>query len=141
MDNLIPLFRRKLKIKQRDLANSLNVSPSYLCKVEKGLVNPTDSFKKICADYFNEGVEALFPIETIKKTNIYADEFSSNNVWAARKKKNIKQNKLAEQLECSPSYLSKIEKGKQMPTDKFKKKCARILKIKEKELFPGNNKV
>ncbi len=138
MGNLIPLFRRKTKMKQIDLANHLKVSPSYLCKVEKGLVNPTGSFKKMCADYFNEDVEVLFPDESIKKTNIYLNELSPNNIWAVRKKKNMKQNKLAEQLECSPSYLSKIEKGVQMPTDKFKKKCARVLKIKEKELFPGN---
>jgi DNA-binding XRE family transcriptional regulator len=106
--------------------------------VEKGLVKPTESFKKTCAGYFNENVELIFPVKQISKTILYSDGFTVNNVWAARKKKNIKQNKLAEQLECSPSYLSKIEKGMQMPTDKFKKKCARILKIKEKELFPGN---
>jgi transcriptional regulator with XRE-family HTH domain len=138
LNNLIPLIRRKMKIKQRDLAIALNVSPSYLCKVEKGLVKPTESFKKICADYFNENVDSIFPAEQIKKNILYSDSSTVNNVWAARKKKNLKQNKLAEQLECSPSYLSKIEKGKQVPTDKFKKKCARILKIKEAELFPGN---
>ena len=92
----------------------------------------------MCADYFNEDVGVLFPAESMKKTNIYSDKSLPNNIWAVRKKKNMKQNKLAEQLECSPSYLSKIEKGVQMPTDKFKKKCARVLKIKEKELFPGN---
>jgi len=127
-----------MKIKQRDLAIAIKVSPSYLCKVEKGLVKPTESFKKICAEYFNENVELIFPVKQITKNILYSEDFTSNNVWAARKKKNIKQNKLAEQLECSPSYLSKIEKGMQMPTDKFKKKCARILKIKETELFPGN---
>jgi len=138
LGNLIPLFRRKAKIKQVDLADYLKVSPSYLCKIEKGHVIPTGSFKKMCADYFNEDIEVLFPDESIKKTNIYSDKFLPNNIWAVRKKKNIKQNKLAEQLECSPSYLSKIEKGVQMPTNKFKKKCAKVLKIKEKELFPGN---
>lgn len=137
MNNLIPLLRRKMKLKQRDLAVILKVSPSYLCKVEKGLVKPTEYFKKECAEYFNEKVELIFPVENISGETIYSHGATPNNVWAARKKKNLKQNKLAEQLECSPSYLSKIEKGIQVPTDKFKKKCARILKIKESELFPG----
>ena len=129
-------MRRKMKIKQRELAGVLEVSPSYLCKVEKGLVDPTDAFRKLCADYFNETIEILFPEEPKKKNEVYSDEQSVNNVWSARKRKNIKQNKLAELLGCSPSYLSKIEKGLQLPNEKFKKKCAKVLKIKEADLFP-----
>ena len=52
--------------------------------------------------------------------------------------KGLKQNELAKQLECTPSFLSKIEKGFQVPNDKFKKKCARVLKIKESKIFPSN---
>lgn len=129
-------MRRKLKVKQRDLAGVLEVSPSYLCKVEKGLVDPTDAFRKACADYFNENVEFLFPDEPKKKNDIYPDDQSANNVWSARKRKNLKQNKLAELVGCSPSYLSKVEKGLQLPNERFKKKCAKVLKIKETELFP-----
>ncbi len=136
MNNILPLLRRKKKIKQRELAVVLDVSPSYLCKVEKGLVDPTDSFRQSCAQYFDEQISILFPEEVKKKNDTYSDEQSANNVWSARKRKNIKQNKLAELVGCSPSYLSKIEKGKQVPNEKFKKKCAKVLKIKEAELFP-----
>jgi len=136
LNNILPQMRRKMKIKQRELAGVLEVSPSYLCKVEKGLIDPTDTFRKSCADYFNEDMEILFFDGPKNRNEIYPDEQSVNNVWSARKRKNIKQNKLAELLGCSPSYLSKIEKGLQAPNEKFKKKCAKALKIKETELFP-----
>lgn len=136
MENLIPVFRRKKKIKQLDLAKALDVSPSYLCKVEKGLVEPTESFKDLCASFFNENKDVLFLSHGRKSIISLNERNSINNIWTVRQKKNIKQNKLAELLDCSPSYLSKIEKGIQQPNEKFKKKCAKILKIKEVELFP-----
>ena len=118
------------------MAESLNVSPSYLCKIEKGIQNPTETFKKSCADLLNMTVEELFPHKTQKNNSrSYAPSFA-NNLWAIRTDKGIKQYKLAGQLGCSPSYLSKVEKGLQVPTARFKKKCARILKIKETYLFP-----
>jgi transcriptional regulator with XRE-family HTH domain len=54
-----------------------------------------------------------------------------------RQEKGIKQYELARQLECSPSYLSKVEKGLQRPNDRFRKRCAKILRVKESELFAG----
>lgn len=136
MENIIPVIRRKKKIKQLDLAKALDVSPSYLCKVEKGLVEPTDYFREQCSSYLGESPEIIFPPLGGKNILKLGDKPFTNNIWSARQKKNIKQNKLAELLECSPSYLSKIEKGLQQPSEKFKKKCAKILKIKEAELFP-----
>ncbi len=136
MDNLIPVIRRKKKIKQLDLAKALEVSPSYLCKVEKGLVEPTEAFRESCSVILGESLESIFPAQCDKKSMVLNEHTASNNLWNVRLKKNIKQVRLAEQLECSPSYLSKIEKGLQQPNDKFKKKCAKILKVKESELFP-----
>jgi len=136
LENIIPLIRRKKKIKQLELAKALDVSPSYLCKVEKGLVEPTDSFRELCSSFLGESSDIIFPQQGEKSILNFGDKPFINNVWSARQKKNIKQNKLAELLDCSPSYLSKIEKGLQQPNDKFKKKCAKILKIKESELFP-----
>ncbi len=135
MDNLLPLLRRKLDIKQRDLAKDLAVSPSYLCKVEKGLVDPTVNFKELCAAFFDESIETIFP-EKKKKKRIHTDSMFHNNIWSIRQKKDIRQNKLAEMIGCSPSYLSKVEKGIQEPNEKFRKKCAKILRTKETELFP-----
>lgn len=141
MENRLSLLRRARGIKQYHLAKTLGVSPSFLCKVEKGLQEPDEVFKKNCSSYFNENVESIFSIPEDKKTITLAGNELSNNLWEVRLKKNIKQNRLAELLGCSPSYLSKIEKGLQEPNSIFRKKCARILKIKETELFPLNGTI
>ncbi|MCP4132592.1 MAG: helix-turn-helix domain-containing protein [bacterium] len=133
---MIPYFRRKMRIKQYDMAKDLRVSPSYLCKVETGLQNPTERFKDLCARYLKVTVPELFP-KKIDKKNIETVNTSLNNkLWNVRKGKGIKQYELAKLIGCSPSFLSKIEKGQQKPNSRFKKKCAKILKIKEAELFP-----
>jgi ribosome-binding protein aMBF1 (putative translation factor) len=93
-----------------------------------------------CSDFLNEPRSVIFPDINVKKIlskNITNEEFK-NNLWNFRMEKGIKQNVLAKQLECTPSFLSKIEKGFQSPNDKFKKKCARILKIKESKIFPSS---
>jgi len=136
LNNIIHILRRKKNIKQVDLAKDLNVSPSYLCKVEKGLINPSEMFKKKCSDIFNVEIDVIFSDnskseEKIKTVNL------PNNLWSARQGKKLKQHKLAEMIGCSPSYLSKVEKGIQSPNEKFMKKCARVLRIKVSELFPG----
>ncbi|HPS85966.1 MAG TPA: helix-turn-helix domain-containing protein [Spirochaetota bacterium] len=141
MGNKLSFLRRTKGIKQYDLARKLEVSPSFLCKIEKGLLEPTDLFKNKCADFFNEKVESIFSLPEDKKRIILAGDELTNNLWTVRLKKNLKQNKLAELIGCSPSYLSKIEKGFQEPNGAFKKKCAKILKIKETELFPENKPV
>jgi len=141
LGNKLSFLRRTKGIKQYDLARKLEVSPSFLCKIEKGLLEPTDLFKNKCADFFNEKVESIFSLPEDKKRIILAGNELTNNLWTVRLKKNLKQNKLAELIGCSPSYLSKIEKGFQEPNGAFKKKCAKILKIKETELFPENKPV
>lgn len=139
MGNKLSYLRRAKGIKQYSLAQSLEISPSFLCKIEKGLQEPTELFKKKCAEFFDEKVDSIFPDTDNKKDILFSGpEIIINNLWTVRLKKNLKQNKLAELLGCSPSYLSKIEKGLQEPNSAFKKKCAKILKIKEMELFPDN---
>ncbi len=118
------------------MSKALSVSPSYLCKVEKGIQDPTEKFMDACSDFLNEPRSVIFPDISIKK-NTADDEFK-NNLWHFRMEKGLKQNELAKYLECTPSFLSKIEKGFQIPNDKFKKKCARVLKIKESKIFPSN---
>ncbi|HOO72046.1 MAG TPA: helix-turn-helix transcriptional regulator [Spirochaetota bacterium] len=136
MHTIIPLIRRQRKIKQKVMAEALDVSPSYLCKIEKGIQNPNRAFKEACAAFLELSVEELFPDRQVKKNFGEYSVHSSNKLWDARRDKGIKQKKLASLLGCSPSYLSKVEKGLQTPNEKFKKKCAKILKIKEVELFP-----
>lgn len=138
MENKISLLRRQKGIKQYNLARSLNVSPSHLCKIERGIVEPDDNFIKHCSEFFNENTEFIFSADGHHEGSLRLCNKMSNNLWAARHDRKIKQNKLAELLGCSASYLSRIEKGIQEPNTEFKKKCARILKKKQKELFPEN---
>ncbi len=137
MKNVIAIIRRERNIKQRDLARELEVSPSYLCKIEKGTIDPTDRFIHSCSKFFGVPVEELFPDKPGKKIDQTLNNNLSNNLWAVRREKGIKQNALANQIGCSPSYLSKVEKGLQRPNEKFRKKCAKILKKKEALLFPN----
>jgi len=136
VNNIIPFIRRKKKIKQNELAHALDISPSYLCKIEKGLIEPTGNFIKNCCKYLDVMPDVLFPSKK-EKENI-KNTIPLNGLWKIRKNKGIKQNLLAKMMGCSPSYLSKIEKGIQKPNDKFKKKCAKMLKVKEIDLFPQN---
>ena len=118
------------------MAKDLDVSPSYLCKIEKGIQQPTDKFKQACAKYLNVKASKLFPEDINRDKMKKLDTGFKNRLWSVRKEKNIKQYELARLLRCSPSYLSKVEKGQQIPTSKFKKSCAKILKTKEIDLFP-----
>jgi putative transcriptional regulator len=118
------------------MAKALNVSPAYLCKVEKGVMEPTDLFKKQCAAFLRTTVGDLFPkkvdfVKVSKQKNVI------NKLWEYRQKKGVKQNDMAKMLKCSPSYLSKVEKGHSDPTPEFRKKCAKILNVREAELFPA----
>ncbi len=135
MKNTISILRRKRNIKQYDLAKALKVSPSYLCKIEKGIIEPTEKLIRDCARILKVPQEELF-----FKNNPGGDDRNgtrlSNQLWAVRKERGIKQYALAQMVGCSPSYLSKVEKGYQHPNPQFKKKCAKVLKIKEVVLFP-----
>jgi len=132
---MIPFYRRKKKIKQVDMAKAISVSPSYLCRVENGLQKPNEKFMTACADYLEVSFDVLFPAR-VNKVKIEKVSISySNKLWSARKERGIKQYELAKSLGCSPSYLSKVEKGLQEPNITFRNKCAKILKIKEVELF------
>jgi putative transcriptional regulator len=136
--NIIPYVRRQKGIKQNEMAKALHVSPSYICKVERGLQEPTTTFMNNCAAYLGTRKELLFP-EKIEISHIYqTNESCANKLWNVRRKRGIKQNELAKKLACSPSYLSKVEKGLKKPTSSFKKNCAKILKIKETELFSAS---
>ncbi len=129
----IPFVRRQKKIKQNDMAKALNVSPAYLCKVEKGVMEPTEKFKKQCAQYLKSRVNELFP-EKVNYPRV-AKKNNGNKLWECRQKKGIKQNDMAKMLKCSPSYLSKVEKGHSDPTPEFQKRCSKVLNIRESEIF------
>jgi transcriptional regulator with XRE-family HTH domain len=135
VENLIPYIRRKKSISQFEMAKALHVSPSYLCKIEKGSQQPTEKFKQACSKYLNVPLSALFPDNLDRSRIKNINRSFKNKLWSVRKEKRLKQYELAKLLKCSPSYLSKVEKGLQEPTRQFKRLCARVLKTREIELF------
>lgn len=135
-ENRITVIRREKKIKQIELAEALDVSPSYLCKIEKASQEPTEKLMKACSEFFGVPEKEIFPGKRNNKEKLKTASVPINNIWTVRRARGIKQYELARMLDCSPSYLSKVEKGIQRPNEKFKKACAKILKIKGRELFP-----
>lgn len=47
----------------------------------------------------------------------------------------MKQYELAMLLECSSTYLSMVENGRVEPTEKFKKKVAKIFEVSTTDIF------
>lgn len=136
--NIIPYIRRERGIKQNDMAKALGVTPSYLCKVERGVMDPSAEFVESCSKYLKTSSDILFPKKIDRKNIAKRTENCPNKLWSVRQKLGMKQTELARMLDCSPSYLSKVEKGHQSPPLDFCKKCAKILKVRESELFPAN---
>ena len=136
MKNHLYLLRKKKKIKQYDMATALGVSPSYLSKIETGDQEPTEKFKTNCAKYLKMPVSFLFTERDIR--DIFPDFYEGlkNIIWIHRFSRNIRQSTLAEKLEVSKPFLSKVELGLVEPSEKFKKNCVKILKLPLNELFP-----
>ena len=136
MKNVIAFVRREKKISQVKLANLIGVSPSYLCKIEKSIIEPSSLFIEKCSIVLGVEKTVLFPRTVSTRKIIVQSRPQKNSIWLERKKQGIKQVDLAKKINFSPSYLSKVETGQQDPTDFFKKQCARVLRKKESELFP-----
>lgn len=55
-----------------------------------------------------------------------------------RWEKGLKQYEMAARLGCSAPYLSMVENAREEPTEAFKERAARILKIPVEVLFPSD---
>lgn len=53
-----------------------------------------------------------------------------------RKKKEITQERLAEHIHVSTSYMGRVERGVRTPNLKLLTKIARVLEVKVKDLIP-----
>ena len=60
LSNKLWAVRRTRGIRQYDMAKKLDVSTPFLSKVELGLIDPPDAFKKNCAKYLKLPVSELF---------------------------------------------------------------------------------
>ena len=135
MNNYIYFIRRKNDIKQYDLAMAIGVSPSYLSKLETGKVNIPEKQKKACADFLKTPVEKLFSEEPFLKVFPNFFDGMKHKLWAIREMKGIKQRDFAKKLGVPIPTLSMIEAGLQEPTEEFKKKCVKELKMRVGEVF------
>jgi transcriptional regulator with XRE-family HTH domain len=140
MKNHIYFIRKKKNIKQYDMAVAIGVSPSYLSKMERCKNNVTKKLQILCAEYLDIPIEKLFTNK--KLLNAFPDFFDDmkNKLWAIRELKGIKQREFAKKVKITIPYLSRIEAGLQEPTEEFKKKCAKELKIPVEKIF-GNEMI
>jgi putative transcriptional regulator len=87
MKNNIAHLRRNKGIKQYDLARMLRVSPSYLCKIEKGIIEPTEKFMKDCARHLKIAQDELF-VRNQNGNDVSDGAAKEGNIlWAVRKEK------------------------------------------------------
>lgn len=63
LNNRLWAKRREMGIKQYDMAKKLKVSTPFLSKVELGLLEPPDAFKKLASKVFKMEQEDLFLIK------------------------------------------------------------------------------
>ncbi|HMV78396.1 MAG TPA: helix-turn-helix transcriptional regulator [Leptospiraceae bacterium] len=133
------MLRKKLNVKQYDMAKSLGVSPSYLSKIETGAQEPTKKFKTNCAKYLNTSVEKLFSEGTVEEVYPEFSEGLNNILWAKRRELGIKQREMAKKLKVSTPFLSKVEMGLIEPTEEFKKSVSKLLKVDARDLFISTN--
>ena len=136
MKYLIAHRIRWKNLTQCELANSVSFSPAFVIKFVKGRSEPNLELIKDCARAMKVPIQELVAKHE-GASQKSPERISCNRLWSVRKQKGMKQYALAQMIGCSPSYLSKIEKGLQSPNKKFKRKCAKILKIKEMHLFPA----
>jgi putative transcriptional regulator len=138
MKNHIYMLRKKRGIKQYDMARALNVSPSYLSKIETNTQEPTEKFKNNASKFLKTSIDKLFndaPVEQI------FPEFSNgltNKLWAKRREMGIKQYDIAKKLKVSTPFLSKVELGLVEPNEDFKSQAAKVFKMHKEELFLEN---
>ena len=115
-------LRRKHGVSQRELARKLGVTPSYICKVERDAEEPSDEFMHACE-------QALAALGDEPATEV-------NRLWEYRNRTGMTQRELAKALHCSPSYVSRVEKGTLRPTDLFVTECARLFGVRASRIFP-----
>ena len=122
----IKIFIKKLGLQANKLAEQLNISPGYLNLIENGKRNiDAGLLLKICQELRIE-LSELENFEEINLENskkaiakfIGKNDLKKNDlkigpkIRSFRRQLGLQANKLAEQLNISPSYLNLIESGK-----------------------------
>ncbi len=132
MENIIPYLRRKKNIKQYDMARALKVSPSNLCKIEKGIKEPTEKFKQACSRFLNARVAVSFRKRRPRENEEHQTQFQEQALERSKGKPSNSTN--SPDSSCALLVPVKVEKGLQGDAA-FKTMCARILKTRESSFF------
>ena len=120
------VFRKKLGLQAKKLAEQLNISPSYLNLIESGKRSiDGELLVKICQELRIELSDLKDNSEiNLNNSKLAISKFSKNKnlkkldlkigpkIKAFRRQLGLQANKFAEQLNISPSYLNLIESSK-----------------------------
>ncbi len=122
----LKVFRKKLGLQAKKLAEQLNISPSYLNLIESGKRSiDGELLVKICQELRIELSDLKDENEIdLSNSKLAISKFSKNKnlkkldlkigpkIKAFRRQLGLQANKFAEQLNISPSYLNLIESSK-----------------------------
>jgi len=151
--NKIRVFRKKLGLQAKKLAEQLDISPSYLNLIESGKRKiDGDLLLKISQELRIELSDLSIDSYTdLNNSKIAISKFSDKKelnklnlrigpkIKAFRRQLGIQANKLAEQLGISPSYLNLIESGKRKIDGDLVLKVCKELKIELSDLTSKTN--
>ena len=149
----IKIFRKKLGLQAKRLAQQLSISPSYLNLIESGKRKiDGDLLLKISQELRIELSDLSINLDkNLNNSKIAISKFSDKKelnklnlrigpkIKAFRRQLGIQANKLSEQLGISPSYLNLIESGKRKIDGDLVLKVCKELKIELSDLTSKNN--
>jgi predicted transcriptional regulator/transcriptional regulator with XRE-family HTH domain len=149
----IRVFRQKLGLQAKKLAEQLEISPSYLNLIEKGKRNiDGDLLLKICQELRIELSDLTSENDIdLNNSKIAISKFSKGKninkldlkigpkIKAFRRQLGLQANKFAEQLNISPSYLNLIESGKRKIDGNLLIKVSQELRVELSDLTSKTN--
>jgi len=149
----IKIFRKKLGLQAKRLAQQLSISPSYLNLIESGKRKiDGDLLLKISQELRIELSDLSINLDkNLDNSKMAISKFSDKKelnklnlrigpkIKAFRRQLGIQANKLSEQLGISPSYLNLIESGKRKIDGDLVLKVCKELKIELSDLTSKTN--
>ena len=149
----IRVFRQKLGLQAKKLAEQLEISPSYLNLIEKGKRNiDGDLLLKICQELRIELSDLTSENDIdLNNSKIAISKFSKGKninkldlkigpkIKAFRRQLGLQANKFAEQLNISPSYLNLIESRKRKIDGNLLIKVSQELRVELSDLTSKTN--
>ena len=149
----IKVFRKKLGLQAKRLAEQLSISPSYLNLIESGKRKIDGDLLLRISQELRIELSDLSIKEPLNLNNskIAISKFSNKKelnklnlrigpkIKAFRRQLGLQANKLSEQLGISPSYLNLIESGKRKIDGDLVLKVCKELKIELSDLTSKTN--